>query len=76
MEFKKGDAVFLYKRGKIGWEARDWTLISDDRSPILQKNIKYVVESVIYNSQTEQIKLVGDYFSYHPDHFKKYEDGI
>ena len=67
-KFKKGDKVFLDKRGVFGNESRDWTL----HEPKLIKNMIYTVEKT-YNGFYKDWISVGKHVDYHEDHFKKYE---
>ena len=64
-KFKKGDKIYLHKRGLFGDEREDWTL----EEPILVKNQIYTVAGTTGHS----VQVVEYGYIIHEDHFKKYE---
>ena len=75
-KFKRGDKVFLVKRGQIEWETADWTM-TNARIPRLVKNMVYTVEGAqYYNSEYYKPCIRVNGYLYHEDHFKEYEPQI
>ena len=75
MKFKKGDKIYLDKRGKFGLETADYKLGCLDGTYKLEKNTVYIVGTNPYNNL---IRICDKYvmilpFEHHQDHFKLYE---
>ena len=74
MKFKKGDKVYLDKRGIMKHETVDWTLVENGNRGILYKNRIYIVDIDGYiHNESIRITIDGYTFGYSEEHFKLYE---
>ena len=72
MKFKRGDKVYLDKRGIFGGETRDWTTFDALGCVRLEKNKIYIIIELVHN----QVGINGNTILYNENHFVKYEEEI